>query len=694
VWSIGEDGKIHMDIAKDHSIKRYVHLYVQSQAVRYDVVNTYFIFFLYGIITHTHTCTHRMSLHLDVIDRVELVDNRGRTELRVCVKDSDTVLRFRERFNNSRNQETTSTIHLSDWFRDIRKQKNALETARGLEPEILKHAQQFIAKSNQTFPTYKVLKQFIVTTYDELTFSVHRLKLSNMLKTHVKSNGGNISPTKKKKDRSSIIRRRLSENILNAVAKSTVRRCSPPRIRTSVKTPISPVISSPSLHKNNNNNMTTPKRRRSPIVTPQELLRAGYRLTDKIGKGSFAFVFKACQLSADSNRRAEVVAVKLVDKEKQNAKRRRKEIETLRVVHQHRNFVTVYDTIESERYLFIVTEYVAGGELFDFIIRRGRFSEDDCRVVARQLLEAVAYMHAVGIVHRDLKPENLLLGTPDNIQDIRICDFGQATFLRPWIEVESMNSEFASRKSLANTLGGTLAYLAPEVLLSDHAHAFPVDIWSVGVILFVLLGARHPFPDTSPLNYIKSIDKFASMTTERDRIEFLFRGGDDSSIFDDISPSALSLILSMLKPEPMIRTSASAALKSSWFDITPKNEDKKKGDKEDVVSLLQRMNIRGEEEEEEEEKNVSTPVRSSRRRPRSVNASSPFARRNTWASPSKQTLVEPFGMSQSERVSSGGASRRRSDEQTNRRRSVRLKDYRSSVQRQRKRARRGVFKMM
>ena len=99
---------------------------------------------------------------------------------------------------------------------------------------------------------------------------------------------------------------------------------------------------------------------------------------------------------------------------------------------------------------------MSGGELFDFIIRRGKFSENDCRIVAKQLLEAVAYMHSVGIVHRDLKPENLLLGTPDNINDIRVCDFGQATFLRPWMEVERMNEEFASRKSLANTLGGTL----------------------------------------------------------------------------------------------------------------------------------------------------------------------------------------------------------------------------------------------
>ena len=252
-----------------------------------------------------------------------------------------------------------------------------------------------------------------------------------------------------------------------------------------------------------------------------------------------------------------------------------------------------------------------------------------------------------------------------------------------------MNTEFASRKSLANTLGGTLAYLAPEVLLSDHEHAFPVDMWSVGIILFVLLGARHPFPDTSPLNYIKSIDTFASMKTERDRIVYLFRGGDDDSIFDDISPAALSLILSMLKPEPMLRVSANTALKSSWF----KNEKK---EEKDVVSMLERMNI--EENATTDTNQTTTPVRSSQRRPRSIHASSPlFTRRNTWTSPSKQNLSnqhEAFGASKSECMSlNGGSTRRSSDEMSNRRRSVRLKDYRSSIQRQRKRARRGIFKI-
>ena len=208
-------------------------------------------------------------------------------------------------------------------------------------------------------------------------------------------------------------------------------------------------------------------------------------------------------------------------------------------------------------------------------------------------------------------------------------------------------------------------------------------MWSVGIILFVLLGARHPFPDTSPLNYIKSVDKFASMKTERDRIMYLFRGGDDASIFDDISPAALSLILSMLKPEPMLRCSANTALKSSWFEHEHDVQEEEEKEK-DVVSMLEKMDI---------DDNSTTPVRASRRRPRSIHASSPLGRRNTWTSPSKQTLShDVFGMSKSERVVS--STRRVSDEMSNRRRSVRLKDYRSSIQRQRKRARRGIIKMM
>lgn len=334
-----------------------------------------------------------MGLHLDGIDSVELAENRGRTELRLSLKDSKTVLRFREcsvRRRGKENEESKEKNRLSDWYRDILKQKNALITARGLEPEVMKRARSFVSQSNETFPTYNVLKQFISSEYDTLTFRVHRLKLSNMLKTFVKQNGGQISSPTSKKNRRNSLGRRLSDNVMNAVVKSSEHRGSPSKFRMT-----SSSLSAPStLNVTAATAIKTPQRRRSPIVTPHELLRAGYRLTEKIGKGSFAYVFKAFQMNGDHD----AVAVKVVDKEKQNAKRRRKEIETLRVVHRHRNFVSIYDTIESERYLFIVSEFVSGGELFDFVIRRGRFSEDDCRVVAKQLLEAVAYMHAVGIV--------------------------------------------------------------------------------------------------------------------------------------------------------------------------------------------------------------------------------------------------------------------------------------------------------
>ena len=234
----------------------------------------------------------------------------------MSVKDSNTVLRFRERSVRRRDENIQEETRLSDWYRAIRKQKNTLVTARGLEPEVMKCARRFVAQSDQTFPTYNVLKQYIVSEYDTLTFRVHRLKLSNMLKTYVKRQGGKISP---KNRRRNSMRRRLSENVMNAVAKSSERRGSPPKFRMTTSSPSALNVTAAA---------TTPQRRRSPIATPHELLRAGYRLTEKIGKGSFAFVFKAFQMNGTHD----VVAVKLVDKEKQNAKRRRKEIETLRVV--------------------------------------------------------------------------------------------------------------------------------------------------------------------------------------------------------------------------------------------------------------------------------------------------------------------------------------------------------------------------
>jgi serine/threonine protein kinase len=130
--------------------------------------------------------------------------------------------------------------------------------------------------------------------------------------------------------------------------------------------------------------------------------------------------------------------------------------------------------------IYIVLEFVTGGELFDRIVHKGRLEESESRKYFQQLVDAVAHCHCKGVYHRDLKPENLLLDTNGNL---KVSDFGLSALPQEGVE-------------LLRTTCGTPNYVAPEVLSGQGYDGSAADIWSCGVILFVILAGYLPFSET------------------------------------------------------------------------------------------------------------------------------------------------------------------------------------------------------
>jgi len=201
-----------------------------------------------------------------------------------------------------------------------------------------------------------------------------------------------------------------------------------------------------------------------------------YSIHNELGRGTFSVVYEATHKETGVKYALKFIDKKYVDKEVLVLLSR--EIEIMKRV-SHPNVLCLKEMFETPNQISLVLELVAGGELFFKIVERGSYSEKDASSIVRQIAEGVMYLHARNICHRDLKPENLLVSTEDGKETIKIADFGL--------------SKIFSSEVFLETSCGTPDYAAPEVLTGESAYDNSVDLWSIGVITYVLLCGYPPF---------------------------------------------------------------------------------------------------------------------------------------------------------------------------------------------------------
>ncbi|GMT22456.1 hypothetical protein PFISCL1PPCAC_13753, partial [Pristionchus fissidentatus] len=262
------------------------------------------------------------------------------------------------------------------------------------------------------------------------------------------------------------------------------------------------------------------------------LIREKYEFRDVLGTGAFSKVF----LAESKEHRGTLVAIKCIDKKALKGKEDslENEIKVLRKL-RHANIVQLYDTYDEKQYVYLVMELVTGGELFDRIVAKGSYTEKDASCLIKQVLAAVQYMHDNGVVHRDLKPENLLYYNSDDDSKIMISDFGLSK---------------TEDSGIMATACGTPGYVAPEVL-QQKPYGKAVDVWSIGVIAYILLCGYPPFYDESDANLFAQIIK--------GDYEF------DAPYWNEISDSAKDFISHLMCCDPDSRYDCEQALAHPWI---------------------------------------------------------------------------------------------------------------------------------
>ncbi|GFY88949.1 CBL-interacting protein kinase 20 [Actinidia rufa] len=259
-------------------------------------------------------------------------------------------------------------------------------------------------------------------------------------------------------------------------------------------------------------------------------LMGRYELGKLLGQGTFAKVYHAKNL-----RSGQSVAVKVIDKEKvlrvgliDQIKR---EISVMRLV-RHPNVVQLYEVMASKAKIYFAMEYVKGGELFNKVAK-GRLKEEVARKYFQQLIAAVDFCHSRGVYHRDLKPENLLL---DENGNLKVSDFGLSALF-----------ESKRKDGLLHTTCGTPAYVAPEVISKRGYDGEKADIWSCGVVLFVLLAGYLPFHNSNLMEMYRKISKGEFKCPQWFPLE------------------VRKLLSRILDPNPYTRITLSNLMENSWF---------------------------------------------------------------------------------------------------------------------------------
>mmetsp|Transcript_8397 Transcript_8397/g.12399 ORF Transcript_8397/g.12399 Transcript_8397/m.12399 type:complete len:332 (-) Transcript_8397:155-1150(-) len=261
--------------------------------------------------------------------------------------------------------------------------------------------------------------------------------------------------------------------------------------------------------------------------------KGAYILGKKLGEGAFSEVKEVTSRRTKTSYAAKIVTKNKLTREDELALK--DEISILKAMN-HEHIINLYEVFDEKEYYFLVTELMLGGELFDRIVTKAFYNEKEARDVCKILFTALAHCHERDVAHRDLKPENLLLVSKTNDKNIKIADFGFA-------------KKVSSNKCLL-TQCGTPGYVAPEIL-----HGVPygtmADMWSLGVITYILLGGYPPFIEQNQRELFKKI--------KRGQYEF------HVEYWGTISKGAKDLIAGMLTVNPDERLTADKCLNVPWI---------------------------------------------------------------------------------------------------------------------------------
>ena len=268
--------------------------------------------------------------------------------------------------------------------------------------------------------------------------------------------------------------------------------------------------------------------------SPSKSFKHNYKKICKIGNGAYGKVYKAREVKTGN-----IVAVKKIDlKKSENILKKINVLSSL----SHPNIVKYYKYYEEDENIYIIMEYLEGGTLKEFISNeKNKINEDISRIIIQQILNALSYLHYnCDICHRDIKPENIMFKDNDNIKSLKLIDFGLCS------------NSFEQKNVLGNC--GTLIYMAPEQI-SNKIYSKSVDIWSVGIILYMLLNnGKNPFY-TKGESREKIIHKIQTK-----KIEF-----DDKNY--PISDMGKDFIKKLLKKNSSSRYTARPALNHPWITM-------------------------------------------------------------------------------------------------------------------------------
>lgn len=306
-------------------------------------------------------------------------------------------------------------------------------------------------------------------------------------------------------------------------------------------------------------------------MTSKEVL-GHYELGKSLGSGSFASVRECTDINTGQHWAIKILDKKMLVDQNMGVQVQREIAVMLKM--KHRNIVEMKECFQTADKVYIILELVDGGELFDKIKATKKLDEDTARMYFQQLIMGLNYCHKHQIAHRDLKPENLLLNK-DNV--VKISDFGLANTQK------ATDSGRVSSSMMLKTVCGTPNYVAPEVLLESGYNGYVADMWSAGVILYVMLLGKLPFYDKNMATLFKKIQ-----TGQYD-------------LPDTLSEGARSVIKKLMCVSTTDRYTCEKVIQDPWFKINFNEEWLKDGKDvpapsvEEISAAVTKMTVSGSE---------------------------------------------------------------------------------------------------